>query len=234
MAARRLPSPTRSSGVSLSPGARGSPDIFQYTMLMKSEGKMSQWINVLKLFEHMLSRQIRADSMCCHTVLRSFRPWQLALSFHRSTSRRMIHPDVFSCNATLELQKSQWQRSLEVLQQMNPTRLLPDIISYTCASNAVGSANTWPQVLNLLVAMELATIPLDVVHYTAAFNSTMPWCLLLHLLEKMFDAEVKPDVINYNSVLHACEEASQWRLCLHFLQDMCNLEVAPDVITYTV
>ena len=29
-------------------------------------------------------------------------------------------------------------------------RLLPDIISYTCASNAVGSANTWPQVLNLL------------------------------------------------------------------------------------
>eukprot|EP00435_Cladocopium_sp_Y103_P071975 s8_g38.t3 len=208
-------------------------DIFQYTMLMKSEGKMTQWINVLELFEHMLSCQIRADSMCCHTVLRSVRPWQLALSFSRSTLRHMIQPDVFSCNAALELQKSQWQRCLEVLQQMSPARLLPDVISYTCVSNAVGSAHTWPQVLNLLVAMELVTIPLDVVHYTAAFSSAIPWSLLLHLLEKMFDGEVKPDVINYNSVLHACEEASQWQLCLYFLRDMCNLEVTPDVITYS-
>jgi len=131
-----------------------------------------------------------------------------------------------------------WEQALEILHQMERSKIKNHLIAYNAALSACERAQQWraaKALLDEMVAKKDGVRP-DKISY----NTVISACAkagksrtAIQLLDKMISSGLEPDRISYNSAISACAQAGKWSDA-HVLMEKARLDgIEPDVITYT-
>ena len=154
-----------------------------------------------------------------------------------SKSKYGVDPDVITYNAAISACEKgwQWERALELLEEMKSSGIEPDVISYSAAISACEKGGQWERALELLEEMKSRGIEPNVISYNAAISACEKggqWERALELLEEMKSRGIEPNVISYSAAISACEKGGQWERALELLEEMKSRGIEPDVISY--
>ena len=68
-------------------------------------------------------------------------------------------------------ERDQWEKALDLLQEMTSNGIKPNVISYNTAISACEKGNQWEKALDLLQEMTSNGIKPDVISYNAAISA---------------------------------------------------------------
>ncbi|CAK9100046.1 Pentatricopeptide repeat-containing protein At2g31400 [Durusdinium trenchii] len=143
-------------------------------------------------------------------------------------------PDLFSYTASIGTEglRAQWQRCLELLQEMEESEVLPNSATVNSVIEACERSCQWQLALLLLWAEPRPTA----VTFSAAMMACVQgsvWLMALRLLTEVPQAQLRRDLVLFGSGLAAAELGGAWRSSLDLLQ-MSNAEVGErSVITHS-
>ena len=100
----------------------------------------------------------------------------------------------------------QWQRALDLLEEMRSRGLVPDEITYNSVINACAKGDQWQRALNLFDRMRFCNLTPNLVTYDAALNA----CAIgrqperaLSLFESLQQERLTPELSHWSHLLDA-------------------------------
>ena len=87
--------------------------------------------------------------------------------------RKGVEPDVISYSAAISacVKGKQWERALELLEEMKRTDVQPDVVSYSAVISACEKGGQWERTLALLEEMKRIGIESNVISYNAVLEA---------------------------------------------------------------
>jgi len=143
---------------------------------------------------------------------------------------------IYNAAAGACMRGQQWQRSLNLANEVSTRGLLWDTVSWNSAMHAQQQGQQWPRALQSFLSMLERDHALSVVTCNTAMKTAASgqlWRYALELLAtEMPRRKILPDVITYNTAISACEKDQQWEWGLRLLADMRNADLLPDRVSY--
>jgi len=129
----------------------------------------------------------------------------------------------------------QWERALDLFDEMKMRNLPITVVSYGSALSACDKGLQYRQCLEFLDEMTEMGIEKNVIIFGAAM-SCMEKCrradICFQLKERMKLEGVPPNVHIYNSIISACARSNLWAEGYELFREMESEGVKRDVVTY--
>jgi pentatricopeptide repeat protein len=149
------------------------------------------------------------------------------------------------CSATLNLLASisrtalekglQWERALDLFDEMKMKNMPVTVVSYGSAISACEKGLQYRQCLEYLDEMTEMGIKKNVIIFGAAMSCMEKSCradIAFQLMERMKLEDVAPNVHIYNSAISACARCNLWEKGYELFKEMDEARVARDVVTF--
>jgi pentatricopeptide repeat protein len=151
--------------------------------------------------------------------------------------RELDSPSIVTYNATMTaLEKSlQWERALDLFQEMKEKNMPITVVSYGSAISACEKGLQYRQCLEFLDEMTEMGIKKNVIIFGAAMATMTASCradIAFLLMERMKLEDVAPNVHIFNSAISACARCSLWEKGYELFLQMDEARVKRDVVTY--
>eukprot|EP00434_Breviolum_minutum_P035791 symbB.v1.2.031694.t1/scaffold3708.1/size51654/2 len=180
--------------------------------------KVDVWHKAMQLLLP-LERKLQSSPVSYGALL-SCSSWTKTLALLKTCCRRGILPSTII-----------WPKALDLLQQMRPLDVHPNLITYNGFMDVCQKTGEWRVALQLL---EVSTA--DCITYNsiiAACQASGELMIALSLLAEMQVQRLFAVVVTYNSAIAVCQRRGNWTDALQLLNSMCHVQLLPDVISYS-
>jgi len=214
------------------------PNLVCYNSAITACVKSNQAQAALDIVNSLLQRGVTVDQYTCSSALKAYaclNSWQAALQFLKMMSTTFnIKPNAHCYSAAVNAceKGGQWQRALELFQQMQDNHVQPTTITCTSVVSACKVCGQWQEALSVLTQMKTMGVPADAHTFSnaiSACNKAGKWMAAIRTYEDMRSYNVEPTVVCFGAVLCACQKGKQWQVAMAILNEM---KVNPDYIVY--
>ncbi|CAL1150315.1 unnamed protein product, partial [Cladocopium goreaui] len=122
----------------------------------------------------------------------------------------------------------QWERALELLNQMPHWKLQRDLIAFNAACSATAGARRLEVVQELIEILKDEGLTPDVVTFNALLNAcerARQWQEALETLRRMRSCQLVPDIVSFGSAMAGCELCARWDLALALLSEASEMSL---------
>jgi len=220
------------------------PNDFTYSAVINACGKGGQWEKSLELIDQMRQEEMKISTITYNAAIAAVA--KAARSNTRQSTRgtkiKYIGTDkVATRYIEGGIDETQlWRKGLELIEQMNGYRVLPDVYSYSSAISACGSGGQWEEALKLIKIMQKGHPKArpNKISYTGAISACArcgEWEPALQLFISMKADRIKYDTVSYNALLSALVNGGQADIAYDKWNEMCaeGENVRPDIISLT-
>ncbi|CAE8723702.1 unnamed protein product [Polarella glacialis] len=182
---------------------------------------------------------------CMGVAIRTMR-WQTACSLAEDLRQRGLEADAFTLNTLIsgcnqDLQnKSNWQRAIQLLREMELQKIPRDRITYNAAISVMASSLQWITAITLLTLglEQQASLNFNARSFNSAIRACSSlqhdlWEQALALLQRMQRCSVPPDAVTCASLTQSLSMGGKWRQILELQTYLRKLSTALDVVAYS-
>ena len=171
--------------------------------------------------------------------------WTVAGNILQEANQRRIFCDLVTYNSVLALK--QWNRSLQLLEQLHRIQLELDLISFNASIASIGSCistsnsehwqnnRAWQLALHLASVVRVRKLEPNIITSNSlimASTRAQRWRQALESWDGLSENRLEPTSMSYTAAMNTCEAAGKWLQALEFLQDMQWRNVT-HVVTHT-
>ena len=109
----------------------------------------------------------------------------------------------------------QWQKGLEILQQMKTATIQADVVVYNAAMSTCGHAGQWEWSMALFKELQEEALQ-------SACERAGNWTAALGCFEDLILSRLQADAISYNSMITALAAAWRWHHAMQ-MQLVCRV-----------
>jgi pentatricopeptide repeat domain-containing protein 1 len=127
-----------------------------------------------------------------------------------------VQPSVVAYNALIDAceKGAQWQRAVEVFEEMKVARVQPDVKLYSALISACEKGAQWQRAMAVFEEMKAARVQPTVITYSALISACekgAQWQRAVEVFAEMKAAGVQPDVYTYNALINVLWRGGQRR-----------------------
>ncbi|CAE7534395.1 rsmF [Symbiodinium sp. CCMP2592] len=201
------------------------PNGFVYSAAIRACGLPEAWSHSLELLRDMLQRRLEPDAICYSAVASACvkcSSWAPALSL---LCAAIVHQGLglVLANAmlgALEL-PGLWDSSSRLLEEMQASFVLPDVISYSVAISTCERAAEWCTALELLRSMEQQSVSSNIISCTSLISACASggaWQQALCLFAALPGRSLSANLVTYGATISACARAVQWQRAVTLME----------------
>eukprot|EP00439_Symbiodinium_sp_Y106_P076919 s1560_g15.t9 len=194
------------------------PNGFVYSAAIRACGLPEAWSHSLELLRDMLQRRLEPDAICYSAVASACvkcSSWAPALSL---LCAAIAHQGLglVLANAMLGALEMPglWESSSCLLEEMQASFVLPDVISYSVAISACERAAEWCTALELLRSMEQQSVSSNIIACTSVISACASggaWQQALWLFAALPGRSLSANLVTYGATISACARAVHWQ-----------------------
>ncbi|CAE7820860.1 rsmF, partial [Symbiodinium sp. CCMP2456] len=182
-------------------------------------------VSMLELLRDMLQRHLEPDAICYSAVASACvkcNSWAPALSL---LCAAIAHQGLGLVPANAMLGALEipglWEASCRLLQEMQTSFVLPDVISYSVAISACERTAEWCTALELLRSMEQQSVSSNIIACTSAISACASggaWQQALGLFAALPGRSLSANLVTYGTTISACARAVQWQRAVTLME----------------
>ncbi|CAL1155934.1 unnamed protein product, partial [Cladocopium goreaui] len=201
------------------------PDTISCNAALNGCSSSRQWQEAVEMLVAMPSRHLRSNIITVNTMIFGVqgRFWPSAQKLLHDVQEDKLQTDLISYNTSMKL--FDWQRSLDLLEQMRLRLVRSDSSSYIANLNAA-ETKSWAILLQLVARQELHN---ELTMKNALISALTAWPYALHLLHGL--QPLQPDLVTFNASI-AAVAAVAWDKTLQLLREL-KATMQGTAISYT-
>ncbi|CAE7235280.1 unnamed protein product [Symbiodinium sp. KB8] len=144
---------------------------------------------------------------------------------------------VFSYSAAMSVceRAGQWQKGLQILQQMKAATTQADVVVYNAAISTCGHAGQWERSMALFKELQDEALQCNVISCNSVISACERagnWTAALGCFEDLIlSRRLQADAISYNSMITALAAAGRWQHAMQMLDELQRGRIRATVVT---
>ena len=192
---------------------------FSASAYISSMGRIRRWNSALQALNALHSERLGvADwDAAINSVGNGGANWRRSLQLLQEKDKRKATRHGFGAAMSASQQGQQWSHAAQLLEQMQQSDLVPNVITYSTIAAAIREFRHWELVVDILDR----AMPTLVVSSCHCFNALISccekaraWRFALQSLRHMQVIRLPPDGVTLASTMSACEKGLQWPFAL--------------------